>query len=355
MRGLHRAAAALAAIAALTDAARSEETIPGVQSHHHSVTTSDGALLRAIVTQPADAKDAHYPVIFTQWVSCGSIEYAQGSSSREILAAIARETGLALLRVERSAESGGPPCEALDYDTEVAHYVDAYAELLKTSGIDSSKVFVYGSSLGATTAPLVASALQERGYDIAGIVVQGGGAETYFERMLTFERQNLERRPDAVAPTDIHEEMLDRARFYFEYLVESRHPDAVAMDSADMARVRRSILGLADKDHYGRPFAWHQQAAQRNLLGAWASLDAQALVIFNEYDQYEALYGANAIVETLNRARPGSATLRMQHGLDHSSYRFASVYDAYADRGGEPAWRQTADEIVSWLRRISAE
>ena len=47
---------------------------------------------------------------------------------------------------------------------------------------------IYGSSLGSTTAPLVA-----QGKKVAGIIVQGGGAVTYLERMINFDRLYLER------------------------------------------------------------------------------------------------------------------------------------------------------------------
>ncbi len=91
-------------------------------------------------------------------------------------------------------DGSGPACEELDYDTELRHYVEAFKKLLGDERIDASRVYVYGSSLGSTTAPLVAAQLEEAGFDIAGIMVQGGGAVTYYERMFNFERIYLERR-----------------------------------------------------------------------------------------------------------------------------------------------------------------
>ena len=328
------------------------EDIPGVDSHYGSVRTSDGATLRTIIAAPSGARGALHPVLFTQWVSCGSIEYSSGSGAREILASIARQSGLALLRVERASDgdSQGPDCHELDYDTEVAHYVEAFEHMLSGDGVDASKVYVYGSSLGSTTAPLVAKSLQDRGYDIAGVAVQGGGAETYFERMLSFDRLYLERRPDAVAPGDIHNEMINRARFQYEYLVLDRDPDEIAQDSAEMAATRADVRGLGDGQQYGRPYAWHQQAAKRNFLAAWAAIEAPILVIYNEFDQFEAEYGHKVIADAVNQLRPGSATYVMQAGLGHSNMRYADAYDAYAARDGEPAWETTAGVIVDWLR-----
>ncbi len=338
---------------ALAVGAQATESIPGVSSHYIEVEVSDGSRLQSIITLPEGESSPRHPVLFTQWVSCGSLEFREGSNSRELLAAIARDSGLALVRVERTALDGsGPACEGLDYDTEVAHYVDAFSQLLEDPRIDASRIYVYGSSLGSTTAPLVALALQDAGFDIAGIMVQGGGAVTYYERMFNFERIYLERRPDDVAPDDIHGEMLLRARFQYEYLVNGRHPDDVAEDGTEMTRIRNDILGMGETDQYGRPYAWHQQAAKQNFLAAWAKLDAPVLVIFNAFDQFETRHGHKLIADTANRLRPGSAIFVERPNIGHSDNRYATIEGAYAFRDGTPAWQEAAEIMLRWLREL---
>ena len=345
-----RAAVLLAVLFAVSSQAA--EAIPGVTSHYSVVELDDGSRLQSIIAVPEGTVSPRHPLLFTQWVSCDTIEFGERSNAHQLLAALARDSGLALIRVERTALDGsGPACETLDYDTELANYTEAFRTLLADDRIDASRIYVYGSSLGSTTAPLVALRLQDAGFDVAGIMVQGGGAVTYFERMLNFDRIYLERRPDAVAPEDIHDEILLRAKFQYEYLVEGRHPDDVAKDSSDMAKIRADILGMGDTDHYGRPFAWHQQAAQHNFLDAWARLDAMVLVVFNGFDQYETRHGHKLIVDVVNRLRPGTATFIERDGIDHSDYRFATIEDAYADRDGTRAWREAAQIMTDWLRK----
>jgi pimeloyl-ACP methyl ester carboxylesterase len=334
--------------------AAAQERIPGVESHYGEVTTSDGATLRIIITRPENAVGPLKPLLFAQWVSCGTLDYAPTSTSRKPFGDYAQKSGLAFVRVERSAARGGPACEQLDYDTEVAHYVDAFAEILKDPLVDPGKIYILGSSLGSTTAPLIAAALQEKGFDIAGIAVQGGGAVTYLERMLNFDRIYLERRPDKVKPAEIHGEFISRARFHYEYLVNDRDPDEIAKDSQAMAKVRSDVLGLGQGEHYGRPYAWHQQAAKRNFLAAWAEIDAPVLVIFNEFDQYETRHGHQLIVDTVNRLRPGTGTFVEQKGVDHNDTRFATIEAAYADQGGTPVPESTAGVVLDWLKKIGA-
>ena len=330
--------------------AAEEESIPGVDSQYGTVEVSGGARLQTIIATPEGDAAPRHPLLFTQWVSCGSLAYREGSNSREILAALARESGLALVRVERSALADGPACAELDFDTEFAHYVDAFTALLGSPRIDSSRVFVYGSSLGSNTAALLAQELRRRGYELGGVIVSGGGGVTYLERMLAFERHYLERRPGDVSPAARHREFLDRARFHYEYLVNRRHPDAVAGDSDAMGRVRSDILGMSATDHYGRPFSWHQQLAAKNFLAAWADIGAPVLVIFNEFDQFESRHGHALIADTVNRLRPGTATFVERAGIGHSDNRYPSVESAYAFEDGEPDWRGSVDIMLGWLR-----
>lgn len=329
------------------------EKITGVETFYGSVQVEPEIRLRTLISRPNASNKALHPLLFTQWVSCGSIELKEGSRNK--LATLARESGLALVRVDRagSGDSQGPACDKLDYKTEVKHYISAFDQLLKDRRIDASKVYLMGESLGSTTAPLVASSLQAKGYNIAAVIVQGGGALTHLERMTNFERFYLERRPDAVARADIHEQMNQRILFQTEYLVKGRHPDEIAEDSAAMKAVRNDTRGLDKDNHYGRPFAWHQQAAKQNFLAAWESLDAKVLVIFNEFDQFETRHGHALIVDTVNRKSPGNAKLIVQKGLDHSGWRFNSSEEAYADKNGVPEPETTVKAILMWLKSIA--
>jgi len=319
---------------ALAAPPRPLEEMPGMDSFYDAVDAGGGAKLRTITAIPADARGRLPVLLFTQWVSCGSIEHNAQSPWRRAVADFVRTQGLAFVRVERASDgdSEGPACHKLDYDTEVRHYIAAFDAVLSSNPrLDPSRVFVLGSSLGSTTAPLVAVALQERGRRVLGVAVQGGGAVTYFERMMGFERFYLERRPDAVQPHEIHDQMMRRIHFLHEYLILGRSPDAIARDSAEMAAVRADIRGLGAGEQYGRPYAWHQQAAKRNFLAAWAALRARVLVVFGEFDQFETAHGHALIVKMVNRLRPGSARYVEIANADHDLVSHPTAEAAYAD------------------------
>ena len=325
--------------------ARPLEALAGVDTEYGSVRMSEGVRLRTIVTRPAGA-NGRLPAIFhTQAVSCGSLELPADRPT--MLGELARRSGMVLIRVERAGtgDSEGPACDALDYNTEVRHYREAFDQLARHPWIDPGRVFLFGSSLGSTTAPLVA-----QGKTIAGIVVQGGGALTYLERMVIFDRLYLER-SGKYSPEQIHDEMIKRIAFHQLYLLSRKTPEQVASARPDLAGVWQNIRGGAEAPpHYGRPYAWHWQAAETNFLAAWAKIDAPVLVFYAEFDQFEPLQSHRAIVDTVNRLRPGSASLLVLEGLDHSLRRYPDAFAAYREDGGEPGREALLVPMIAWLK-----
>jgi pimeloyl-ACP methyl ester carboxylesterase len=311
------------------------------------VRTTDGALLRTIVSRSSGARRPGPALFFTQWVSCGSLE--RSSAALEQLRALTARAGMVLVRVERSGagDSLGPACHELDYDTEVRHYHEAFDALSRHPWIDPRRIVVYGSSLGATIAPLVAA-----GRPVAGVLVQGGGALTYVERMINFDRIGLER--SGAEPGKIDRRMRQSIAFHNLYLLDGKDPGEIARERPDLADVWSHVRGSGDGIHYGRPYAWHRQAARRNFLEAWSRVEAPVLVVYGEYDQYETRHGHEVIARTLNRLRPGSSTFFEIQGADHELEIYRSAEDALAYRGGRARPELFLGPAVDWLKRVTA-
>ena len=323
--------------------------LPGLETEYGSVKTSEGVRLRTILTRPAGARDRLPAIMLAQWVSCGSLDF--GADRQNELRMIADRSGMVLIRVERSGtgDSEGVPCGELDYDTEVRHYREAFDQIARHPWVDSSHIIIFGSSLGSTTAPLIA-----QGKDIAGIAVQGGGAVTYLERMINFDRIFLER-SGKYTPAQIHEEMTRRIPFHVEYLINGKTPEQIERERPDLKGVWQSIRGGAEAPpHYGRPYAWHQEAAKHDFLEAWTNIRAPVLVIHGEYDQFEPEHGHRLIADNVNKLRPGSATFIQIPKADHNIDVYPSADDAYADRNGTPRRDLLAQPIIEWARKITA-
>jgi pimeloyl-ACP methyl ester carboxylesterase len=321
----------------------------GVETEYGTVRTSEGTRLRTILTRPSGAKRPLPAIMLTQWVSCGSLDVTADKPS--LMRQLAEQSEMVFVRVERSGtgDSEGVPCSELDYDTEVRHYREAFDQVARHPWVDPDRIVLFGSSLGATTAPLVAA-----GKRVAGVAVQGGGALTYLERMINFDRLYLERSGKFTA-AQIHEEMSRRIPFHSAYLLERKTPEQVERERPALAGVWRSVRGGAEAPpHYGRPYRWHWQAASKDFLEAWTEVRAPVLVIYGEYDQFETRHGHKLIADTVNRMRPGSATFLEVPRADHDMEVYASAEDAYAYRNPSLRPELLLEPLLGWARRVTA-
>ena len=329
--------------------ARPLTSLAGLETEYGQVRTSEGHRLRTILTRPTGTRGRLPAIMLAQWVSCGSLDF--GPDRQNLLRDIAEQSGMVLVRIERAGtgDSEGPVCSALDYDTEVRHYREAFDQIARHDWIDPDSIILFGSSLGSTTAPLIAE-----GKKVAGILVQGGGAVTYLERMINFDRLYLER-SGRYPPETIHDEMLKRIPFHVEYLIGGKTPEQIERERPEFAGIWQTIRGGAEAPpHYGRPYAWHQQAAKKDFVEAWTRVEAPVLVFYGEYDQFEPRHGHQLIADTVNKLRPGTATFIEVPKADHELELYASAEDAYAYRGGEVRRELFLRPMLEWAKRITA-
>lgn len=346
---LSAALLALTAIPATTSAQQPAQPAAALEHDKARVRTSEGLSLVAYVSRPAGSNERLPALFLTQWVVCSSI---RPDPARQVMAErLALAAGYALIRVERSGtgESEGPGCDKLDYETEVRHYREAFDQLAAHAWIDPARIVIYGSSLGSTTAPLVA-----QGKPVAGVFVQGAGALTYFERMLHFDRIQLERQP-GFDPLSLDREMRRRIEFQQHYLHGRMTPEQIEQGYPHLAGVWASLRGTDEQPHYGRPYAWHWQAAEQDWLAAWARIEAPVMVIYGEYEQFEARHGHRMIVDTINRLRPGTATWLEIPQAGHDLAIYPDPYRAFLFEGGERRPELFIDPVSQWLKGLSGD
>ena len=325
------------------------ESLPGVDTEYGELRIGGNSRLRTIVTRPAGVQGQLPAILYVQWLSCDSIEIRPDAADgwTTMLRRLITESGVLWQRVDKSGvgDSQGPECSGLDYETELAQHRAALRQLLSRPDVDPKRVVIYGASMGSNMAPLLAA-----GQDVAGVAVWGGGAMTWYERTLRFERNALE-----LGDTDsaqLAPEVSARAAFLTRYLIKDESPTSIAASDPELGKVWSRMVGTSGETQYGRPLAFHQQAQRQNWTGAWARVHAPVLVLYGELDWFETRDSAALIVDVVNRARPGAATLTVVPGLDHHFVRYANRRDAYRERGGTVVADPVVEGILSWLTRI---
>jgi pimeloyl-ACP methyl ester carboxylesterase len=264
----------------------------------------------------------------------------------ELVRGVIQTPGVMVMRVNKpgTGDSEGS-CADLDFDGTVGYLRAALGELRARSDVDPARIVVLGESVGAYLAPAVAQA-----GGVAGVVAVAGGAPSWLERMVAFERKQL--LLGGAAPDSTRRVMQRLERFYPHYL---QHGATLAQLFAADPGARRvwvdDVSHNSATRHYGRPVAFHQQAQRVNFTDAIVSGDVPTLILLGEYDQYESPALARALVDAVNARRPGLARLRIFPGLNHQLERYDSAEAAFAG-SDEPVSgaAEVVEAIREWLR-----
>jgi pimeloyl-ACP methyl ester carboxylesterase len=196
--------------------------------------------------------------------------------------------------------------------------------------------------MGSNLAPQLAADT-----DLAGVVVWGGGARTWAERTLAFERNRLEL--GATPPTARSAEMAAKYRLIDRWLIAGESPPAIAAADAQLAAAWSRFAGVSATGMYGRPFAFHQQAQRRDWASAWTRVRAPVLVLFGEFDWFEDVGGVQLIGDIVNAEAPGRARVVVFPGYDHHFAKHASRKAAFTEAGvADPA--PIMQVMLPWLR-----
>ena len=306
--------------------------------------------LQQLRTRPAGVEGPLPTVLLVQWVSCSSVvvDREDPNGWDRMLMGLIDDSGWQVIRTEKRGvgESTGD-CATMDYETELDDHRAALARLREDPRVDQGQVVIYGASMGATMAPILAAEQARAGTPVAGVMSWGGGAATWFERQLAFDRHalNLSGTPAA----DLNPQMAEHEKFQSLYLLDRVTPAEIVAHHPELADVPARVRGMGDSDHYGRPYAYHWQAQDQNWPAAWTAIEAPALVMFGEYDWFETREGAQLAVHAANQARPETARYFELPQTDHHFVRFDSAEAAFADEGGNVNAQPVVDQMLRFL------
>lgn len=317
------------------------ERIPECDVSYGSVETPTGNRVRTVLTKPKGATGKLPVLVFLPWLSCDAVENpGMGDGWMQMLHGVAARTGWALYRVEKPGvgDSEGQPCSQNDLETDLGAFRAALAQVRALDGIDTSRIVIFGGSIGAALAPMLAAETKA-----AGVIATGGFSRTWYEHMLEIERARLTL--EGVAPAEINRQMKGYAAFYDLFLHEKLTPAQVLGRRPDL----RSLWHDEPDGQYGRPAAYYHQVEALNVEEAWSKIDLPVLVLHGEYDWIMSTNEAEHAVEIVNAHAPGRATLAILARTDHHFGVYATPGDAYREQGGHFG-DEVVRRIAEWLR-----
>jgi pimeloyl-ACP methyl ester carboxylesterase len=306
------------------------ESYPNVDVMYDAVTMPDGKRLRSIITKPRDAK-GKLPVVFLAgWLSCDSVEAPADTKDTIglILRGLAQMPGFCLFKIDKPGcgDSEGD-CSQTDFDTELAGYRAAFRALDTYDFIDSSRVYIFGSSNGGGFAPLVPESDAEQAR-VRGYISLGGWVKTWFEHMLEIERRRFGLLKKS--PGEVTNRIKGATTLYYEWLIKGRRVDDIIRERPDLVE-----LWPEGKDHehlYGRPLAFYEQLQKLNLAAAWSRVKVPALILHGQYDWIMGREDSELMAQNVNANVPGAARFVEVPETGHGGQHYLSMADALAGK-----------------------
>jgi pimeloyl-ACP methyl ester carboxylesterase len=294
---------------AATLAPLARERIPRTEVVYTQVSNPRGLRQRAILTRPEGASGRLPAILFVPWLSCDSIESPTGPSPGIdlLLTRLAGESGWVMLRVDKPGvgDSEGV-CADTDLDTEIEGSRAAFTFLQSHPWVDPTRIVIMGHSFSGAFLPLVA-----QGHPVAGYVFLNSWSRTWMERLVEFERLQLE--SGGAAPADVSERMRKLAEFYVLFLEQQKTPKQVIGERPQLA----AVWSDEPEHQYGRHASFHHQLQAINPARAWSAVNVPTLVMWGDTDLVMHRNDHERLVALVNRNRAGAARLVVIPGADH--------------------------------------
>jgi pimeloyl-ACP methyl ester carboxylesterase len=329
-------------------AVETRESHPNINTSYETLTLRDGVKLQTIVTKPANATGRLPAILFVQWLSCDTVaisDHPRDGWSAMLKQIVRRSNALVWRTEKRGIGASEGNCATMDYDTELADHRQALEQLRQRDDVDPKRIVIFGGSIGGTYAPLLAA-----NQSVAGVMIWGAGATTWVERMMKFERNALEL--NTTPPDQLAREMTLRLQFFERYLIRGQSPAQITAADANIGAVWPRIVGTTADGHYGRPFAFHQQAQKADWAAAWSKVDAPVLAMYGEYDWFESRDATSLIARIVDVKTPGRGTFVEIPRMNHHFAQYPNATAAFAEKEGHVNSEPAVGAMMEWLKKI---
>lgn len=256
------------------------------------------------------------------------------------------DAGWVTVRVDKpgQGDSEGGDISELVFDDELAGYREALKLMLRAPYVDTSRVVVFGHSMGGSHSAVLASEFPQ----IKGVAASATIGVTFIEYWFaTLRRQLALSRVPAGEGDRIIRAM---SRLMPLVMEEGQAPRDVARSRPELAEAALIAFGADGNTLSGMSVPFWRQLNAHNMARYWSSTNAQVLALAGEADFVATREDLMRIADIVNAARPGNARFQLLPATDHFLFRRASYAESFAKMGKEPGEFNTAivDALVAW-------
>lgn len=316
--------------------------------------------LRSIVHKPTRA--TRFPAVFyIQGHECTSVDFANDS-----LSPVKRlvdgwvSAGYAVFRVEKPGvgeSAGTKDCSRLSYQEEIAAFQNAFSSFKKLPFVDSTRIFLFGHSLGGTVAPLLTA---QSGSKPIGMMVYGTVVKPWFEHMLDVFRKQPALYNESLLSIEANTRMV--MPLLYDWLVQGKTATELLQepDYEAILTSKENPLAFHRGTFFGRMPVYFSELQQHNLTQAWAQTAVPTLAMYGEYDSRAiSAESSQNIAKIVNEVRPNQGTFKLLKATDHnfskvssfgesSQWQKSGKYAKYARSYFNP---EIIEVTVAWMKQ----
>ncbi|WP_299212486.1 alpha/beta hydrolase [uncultured Aquimarina sp.] len=321
-----------------------EENI-NVETLYETITNDFGIKQRTIITIPKGKRNQKNPsIVLIQGLSCSSIEKYSSRSNNwvKLIQDLVENSNMVVMRIEKPGvgDSEGD-CGKTDFLTELNGYESAIKKLKSKPYVDSSKVVVYGNSMGSALAPYLATK-----FSLAGVISDGTFFKSWYEHMLEIERRILE------IEDKTQEEIYNLMNtiyipLYYEMLVKKRSFEDVLKDNPTYVKYHRQGL----QHMYGRPMNYYHQVQDFNFAKHWENIKVPVRIRWGTNDWIMTENDNDMIISVLKAKNHKNHKLYKYKDLDHWSTIHPDYTSSFNFKPG--TWeKKISQQIIDWTWEI---
>jgi photosystem II stability/assembly factor-like uncharacterized protein/pimeloyl-ACP methyl ester carboxylesterase len=328
------------------------ERLDGSTVTYGSVRVPAGYRLRTIVTEPKDSplvKEGKLPAfMYVSGIICDTIDrpMQRDAVDTRIVHAMA-DAGFVTMRVDKPGvgDSEGPPCSEIDLQTELAGYSAALEQLSEMPGVDPSRIYIFGHSMGGVLAPYLSKAVP-----VSGTIVYGTLARTWFEYQLENVRRQAAMQP-GVTEAQITEAVLAEAKSSAMILVEKKTLGDVWARWPELKQPTQGIM--LDGNHMStRSMPFFHQLQDLNLAQAWAESTGAVLAVYGEFDWVASEADHRKIADIVNTRTKGAGTVLVRPRADHAFTVHPDLASSFTAMGRGEFDRELPGEMLAWIASV---
>jgi len=307
---------------------RPTEQVAGLDIRYGEAMTARGYRVRTYTSRPHGATGRLPLVVFIPWLSCDAAESPgriDNDGWARMLRIVMLESGAQVVRIEKPGvgDSEGPGCSQTDLEDDLAAMRAGIHAALADPGADPQRLVLFGGSIGASLAPILAREAKPR-----AIVATGGFARTWLEHMLDIERRRLTLSGKSAAEVGAAMRMF--APFYAEVLEAGRTPAQAIAAHPEW----KPFWYDAPEHQYGRRIRYYQQVQRLDVEAAWAEVTVPTLLLWGEHDWIMGREEPERAAAILRARDPSLVTYELRRGMNHHFFVYPDARAAFAEKGG---------------------